>query len=504
MTFGIECLPDEIIGIVLKSLDDKRALVDLACCSHRWYTLVAPYLYQRLQIDRIRPQDDQSWMASEDLRCLTELFLRKPMLAHHTRHLSIRPWYKDGDSDLPEYVEYEEDNCSHGPILEDVKMSIANASHSEEEEEKWTRDLYCPSEGKSNGDAYMALLLPLLSNLKTMDIEISQMPEYTDRMIWRAALRQSPFDAQPALHKVRQVVLANETPECDGSLYGIGCLLLPSVRAVFFNHMGSDPDYGHREQLREVAAKSSKCTHIELRECRYNDEDIVMLNSIPERLTTFVYELSCSFLFFEATFEAIGRALEQHRNHLEDIWLGEGMRGMIFGPGGIRTGGSPIESLRTFTSLRRLRISPIYVFGWNANEEQNQNQNWAKKLLDFLPKQLEVLHLIHCGRFDSALLYSGIKLLLSDAWSFPALKTLLIDTSLSAIERDKDLLLSLYRLATEKGLKMVLRNDWSEHVPGAPHKSERKWGFDEDIEWKPCTNGINERAPPQVVELSGE
>ena len=185
--------PSEIISQIVGNLD-KPCLNRLAVSSRDLNLIIMPYQYQDIEL----LGHSQKWSrpASTRFRNLTVLLLERPHLARCVRHFTMRRDYSN--ERLRGKVE-----IAHLPQA--LSSTIETASHSKEERQ-WLEDVNFTQ--PINEDALMALLLPALTNLKTLDLTLGEKVMYFSRMMQRASRKEKPFDMAPASEKLSDITYA--------------------------------------------------------------------------------------------------------------------------------------------------------------------------------------------------------------------------------------------------------------------------------------------------------
>ncbi|KAI9710904.1 MAG: hypothetical protein M1820_002339 [Bogoriella megaspora] len=518
MTQHLSSQPPETLDRIVSHVADQKDLKSIALCSKQFYEIAIPYVYRRLDF-RDNSCDDQVFY--NDLKHILVLFTRKPELAKHVRHLSIRPAFDDSPLEMkhkenPELPSLADALAQAKDLEQEIKGAIETYSQSEKEHVQWLQASDCE-------DVILALLLPILVNLETLDLEISLNPLHVERMLWRIGRREKPFDEKPALEKLHSIAWFHSDSKYGGNM-AAGCFEIPSVRAVYLHRMSSyDDDSTADERLAEVNHGSSACTHIEMHDCRLNSKDIANIIKIPSILSTFIYEIGWGHLSYSLVdFRVIQDALEAHRGHLQDLWLEPWEReyqwlwGEEIGDGEEATCG-PMKGFKDFPKLRRLRVGPEFVFGgWINDEEPNvsdgessdgetdaerKNLYMYKRLLNFLPPSLESLQLSK-GSFYPELLCEALEhLLVCKESQLPLLEVIKVEIGLWEIKQHGDRLANVLRLADSSAVKMIGLNDAGEGDMSYEDEVERKWGMDEDITWADAGSERNKRLPYEIIDL---
>ncbi|KAL3443899.1 hypothetical protein BJX65DRAFT_191489 [Aspergillus insuetus] len=231
-------IPIEIQLIIIQPLDTHDRL-SLLRTSRHFYDCVHPLIYESLGPHR--PQR------------LVDALVRKPALCTYPRSLRLTAW----DTPYP-WVRDDGRNLDLDLILRryDISPVLAKAreaSLSEKEAMTWERDLK-----KENPDAWIALLLTLLPNLRRLEIQFPDRSTYVPQVILRAAAGQF---SMPVLQHLEEVyVSASFEP------YGLVTSLvlpffgLPALRSVFTDAL-FDGERG-------VAIGSSPIKHLSIGACR--------------------------------------------------------------------------------------------------------------------------------------------------------------------------------------------------------------------------------------------
>ncbi|KAF2000923.1 hypothetical protein P154DRAFT_575626 [Amniculicola lignicola CBS 123094] len=500
MASRIPGLPVELIARILEFVTSMSTLKAAMLCSSQWHEIALPYLYRSINFTG---GSYEAFPGNRTLRDLTVLFLRRPELAKHVRHFSIRPAFNDGSNrsdDSPEQS-CEGKRTAFGNIEEELKSAIASASHDDMEQSKWLA-------AADVEDALLALLLPKLVNLQTLDLETPIIPHYIETMFNRVGLKQKPFDTTPAFTKLKSILWAHDDNKYGGNVVAAP-FMLPSVQSIFMHRTGSEDDEGDDAPYIDMPDKTSSVTHLELKDCRLDTRMIEKMLAVPKQLKTFIYEVGWGHLSYcSISWPAIRRGLELQKDSLEELWWDYPHDGINWSDDTDDT--SPVQSFRDFEKLRRVRIAPDYVFGLRPDGKS------YKRLLDLLPRPVEFLHIVHGDEYGVTLetpissekakmktLYKSIEHLLAHKeTALPALRHLTFDTSLKKIKEDGDKIANLVKLAQSSGVEMVLRNNFGDDKWALyDERVERKWGMDEDIVWGQCGSGCNSVPPYEVISL---
>ena len=179
-------LPDDVFLLVGDYLEDHQDRYNLVFVCHRFQELFLRLVY-RSAVLKSRLQT-QSFLAA---------ILRRPELARAVRALEFRDW-----------------RCQ-SPHSPDDDLSLFNnwartISPTEGEHQQWVQDLQSGLE-----EAWIALSLPLVPNLRKLLLVYPRDNKYLDRSLERAAKGEMPFHTQPALRKLQEVALSHQEGDAD-------------------------------------------------------------------------------------------------------------------------------------------------------------------------------------------------------------------------------------------------------------------------------------------------
>ena len=396
--------PPEIISQTAGYLDTS-SLNKLALSSRFLNLIFTPHLYDHIQILGYR----QDWSRSQSikLRNLTLLLLERPHLAGYVRHFSMH-------NDFRREAWDEHTEIAHLPQA--FLTAIEAASHSKEEERQWLKDV--SSTHLINGDALMALLLPTLRNLKTLDLRLGDDIMYFSRMLQRASGKEKPFDTTPAFEKVSDIMFVqnkrvwtcydedhyfddhdDDDDDDDGCEYLSYTVPLPAVTRVFGLKFGFNRGISKQEPwlLSLACGVTFQLTHLELRDCLLNSQALADILRVPFALKTFIYEVSVLTPESSAFNLNIHRAMEHQMSSLKNVWLDcipwnadlSRFRQWV----DWHSVAQPIPSFANFNNLRTLRIASPFLFG---SIHQRQREGAADLLAPILPNGITTLHITRC------------------------------------------------------------------------------------------------------------
>ncbi len=379
-------LPPEVLRDIIRYVKPKSALCNLALCPKEIFKFVIPLLYEKIEV-----KNEHS-----SLRDLTYLFLQRPDLAQHVRQFTVGG---RGNDDEP-WEDSDESSKSNdsSKMIETLKKAIKASSVSKEEEEQWFMDLELGDE-----DAIMALLLPTLVKLEKLEHKRKFDCQYCTRMMKRAWQREKPFDENPAFQHLRDVVHIY----ADADKYGVDpnylslFTLLPAIRSVFGHFLGSD--YSDEETpavyegLRPTPASSS-LSHLELRDCRLKNEDLVRLLQVPKALKTFIYQVQFGHVSYcDVKPYQVRNAITPHEDFIENVWLEDEC---LYEDRDLHDFFPLVRSFSSFKCLKILRIEAGYLLYSLENiklDDNNFNSILRRDLIDIFPRTLKTLEVIRCS-----------------------------------------------------------------------------------------------------------
>ncbi|KAF2115972.1 hypothetical protein BDV96DRAFT_574890 [Lophiotrema nucula] len=485
----VPSLPVELVTRIMELVDSDATLKSASEASKAFNAIATPQLFRRLDLDA----------ESASIRQVTTLLLRKPELANYVKHFSIRGAFSDGpykaEDESPTLKEaLKEATEGDDALAQEIKEAVAHDAHGDEEHAKWLRRA-------KYDDGLLAILLPRLPQLETVDLEIPIFPTYVHRMLSRMAKKEKPFDniLKEAFQHLRSVLWAHDDNKYGGEI-NANLLLLPAIKNVYLHRIASG-DTEADEELARIEPGTSTVEYLEFMDCRFNDEDVKAFLSTPKELRSFIYEIGWGHLSYcSVSFPALSEALERHKDTLEDLWIDYGFDGIEWQDGSDDS--SPMNSFAEFSKLKRIRIAPDFVFGANLPEEAEVSVERRRRLVDFLPPTVESLYITHGDEHDE-LLYAAIEVLLHEqVVKFPNLKELKLDTTLPKAKEDGDRLAAILALADSFEVLFTLLNSWGDNKYGKyDDREERKWGFDEDVSWRETGSYCHQQPVYEVIEI---
>ena len=470
-------LPREVITYIIANVDSRSTLTNLALCSHNFYAISVPKLYNHIELYE-GPNDWGSY-GTRHLRSLTSLLLRRPDLARFVRHFTFRKTINDG------FESRHADQHGRRPKTVEVddifKEAIKRLSCSTEEETQWLNHV----SWIDHEDAVATLLLPTLVQLERLDLKLMDNETYLARMIDRVCRKQKPFDAQPVFQALTAIIYTGCDYEWGMHPTHIGQFLrLPHICAIIGFSMGTEEWYVDADRaLKTLPLRSSVVTHIDLKECGMDMPDIIDMLGVPIALKTFIYELAVIYISWnDVSFKALRDAVGLQEHSLEHISLDyEHKNGVHFSDG---SEVNPMRSFASFAKLKSLRIATVFIFGWEypvGLDQECQNKTPYLQLAQVLPSTIEILHFSHCEDHFSHLLLALEELLLQSSVYVPKLNGIILEGSADVKKWSGSDIASLARMAETQGISLVTLDSKAD----TSHRDsvERGWGTDASIRW---------------------
>lgn len=487
---SISHLPAEILSCVIANVRSKSALLNLAVCSRGFYTHVVPHLYEHIEVCALNSEGVHTDPHFQPLQNLACLLLRNPDLAQHVRSWTMR----DANGMKTRQTQRQGKTPRTVQVDEVLKAAIKASSSSEVEETEWLQH----ASWVDHGDAILALLLPVLVKLQTLDLKLSYTSTYIIRALQKASRGEKPFDAKPALECLTNLMATPAEIRYGMSTdYIAASMPLAAIRAIYGHGLGSILDDEGNASLAVLPSASSTLTHLELRNCKMNQPDITHLLRIPKALTTFIYDLGSGHLSYcDVVPQDIFDALVTQEHCLENLWLDYNQRFEEEWMSDYDTDSNlPRGSFSRFKCLQVLRIAAMFLFGGQGN-----NDATGRELADLLPTTLHTLHVSNCDDNFPSTLHTLEELILHKDDYVPELRTIVLKGSILYVKRSWPGLQRLAWLASSQGIAVSVQRykwdaDWKDWV-------EQGWGMDESIWWKEGIHGLNRLPRCQLVDVT--
>ena len=157
---------------------------------------------------------------------------------------------------------------------------------------EWLQDA-----SREDEDCILSLMLPTLTNLRSIDVEIQARYVYVARQLDRAGLGQHPFDKKPTFSILTDVMIAsyNEGNGLDINAI-VGAFTLPAIKNIYLHRVSSfvvhDNSYSRvASMLKNIKYGSSHVKSIDMRNCQADAYSLSHIMRAPKALMSFCYEL---------------------------------------------------------------------------------------------------------------------------------------------------------------------------------------------------------------------
>ncbi|KAI9374445.1 hypothetical protein BJX61DRAFT_301953 [Aspergillus egyptiacus] len=431
----LEDLPDEILLHVwdhLRAEWDYSGFYDplerapLVAVSRRFYDLFLPLLYQEVQLENagriplpklqtVPAQMRGKYVVTPSLIKFTQVALRHSRVASAVQSLRINSWAAGNP--------WERRSAIY-PELVDAALDVARLSP--ESRETWAHELR-----KGNEEAWLAVLLLLVSNLTKLDLRPARNDmAFSEMVVQRALNGEHPLQPLQKLECLRMAPII-----FDVELYWDRLspwIKLPSLRRLEVRMIMDH--YEGQQLVPPPGFAGSKITDIEIRESesdhslaralaslppiaslKYEHADGMIANKMegeflmPFRRPSPEHEQAQrAFIASQGVFDPsiLHAALLRSKDTLHTLWLTVHWNQQADQSRGPRNAtrsatAKLLGSLSDFTALRDLRI-----------RLQNVVRFPGPLLRDLLPSSLETLYLEECPRASMSVLMAQLRLLI--------------------------------------------------------------------------------------------
>ncbi|GES62217.1 hypothetical protein ATEIFO6365_0005019400 [Aspergillus terreus] len=327
---SLSTFPQELVSEICGYLPDPQDRLNLVCCSRRFQKIFLPLLYRNLQ------------SGGELRRPITQLvstLATKPALAACVQTLHLSPWetylgynsvvedaltlWKEGlrihseeeqDEDSEDSEDSDDDDNVHlktfdyGPLHDYAKRVTCT----DDEATFWMSEMK-----KGNADAWIALLLTLLPDLRRLDAEFPHGSIWPHTVLgWAVTGRLGSTPAFSALSEVYVDWDSEGTSVCAKHLMPF--FLVPTLRKLHARNLQGGSWYGFDaiSRTKEISG-TSYVAHIELDGCD-GDVGLSQLMGACEDLRSFKYShRSCEGFDPRALYEI----LLPFQGTMETIWI---------------------------------------------------------------------------------------------------------------------------------------------------------------------------------------
>lgn len=429
-------LPNDVLLMVGEQLDHHQDRWNLIFVSRHFHDLFLPLVYRKAPL--------HNWQATESF---LHAIIKRPALANAVRELDFSRWRTTPITDD------ERDEVEDSAALKEL---VGKSSHTDEEITQWEACLR-----RGLGDAWMALLLPQLTQLRKLHLAYATRTPFLDTVMQRAVQSEKPFNAQPALRHLQEVSLhrrdeinpcESQEPSARGDQSPSAALLmpffqLPSMRAILADsvidpssiateyHTSdkiADENVEEAEFSEESPSGFSSITEIDLRASSGNHGMEAFVASCAN-LKSFKYQHSDSHVQSNGYQpSAFYRSLTRSKDTLHTLWLDHYGEHYPFTAAGLnQTHDEWFGSLADFTVLREVRIRLP-----NLLDIQYQSEP-TTPLIHCLPQSLETLYIEGCEERHLSILASQLQTVLKHRQSkAPRLQRLDIEGPFQNVSSD--------------------------------------------------------------------
>ncbi|PVH73173.1 hypothetical protein DL98DRAFT_58015 [Cadophora sp. DSE1049] len=513
MATSLEALSEELLVRVV-SLTERSSLPSLALTSRTLNRLANPALYVNIDLKGAAADEGNKFLIP-----LTYHLLKNPDLASMVHSFSIRDVFSCEEDDLIPLDEGADTEYRKGwPADQEdldtlLKRIVADVEDTEEEQEKLLNFL---REGSDEG-LIIAVLLSKLPDLRKLDIVGSMMSVEKGflRFMQRVAKRETPFDRNPVLTKLAEVLICvrysskilHPPLSISDFMQGwdekypnspdmIGAYMeLPSIRRVHGYQLGNNDQETVTESLGALGTGTSPVEELELRQTQLYAADLDKILKSCRNLKTFIYEVGHAWAWYTLrtsdimnSMKAVEKTLEKlvfdHSEYVGDAAEGHDELGAV--------------SLASFEKLRYLKISAMFLGGFKQEVKFDLRQTF--------PAALEELHVTYVG--DPTYCPKWVPAALQEVMGrkeavFPAMRKLTLQGAFLNNGDRLDAIKPLVQRTRGKGLEVVILAEDGEDNRKWDEKGERGWGFSEEVEWKGCWGNYTSELIVMDVEGRG-
>ncbi|KAE8375603.1 hypothetical protein BDV26DRAFT_11885 [Aspergillus bertholletiae] len=385
-------LSNDVLLLVGEFLEDHQDRYNLIFVCRRFHDLFLRLVYRSATLKNCA-----------QTRSFLHAILHKPELARSVRTLYFDDWQQ--------HPSFSSISSSQQKMMTSLNKWAETISHSYEEYVKWEQDLLQGVE-----EAWIALVLPLVNNLRQLRLVYPKKNAYLDRMLLRTMKGEKPFDVQPALSMLQEVSLSHQDSEEDtkGSYVPsqvFPFFQLPSMRRFSADSViecGPPQEDGHTPATEVLAAGSSLISEITLTSSN-GSQGMENLIASCASLKSFKYQHSDSHLLAEG-FQpsAFYRSLAGSKNSLRTLWLDSYGNHLPFTISGVNeTHDEWFGSLADFTALKDIRIRLTNLLDIQYQPEP------STVLTDILPLSVESLFIEGCKENTLGMLILQLKMVLN-------------------------------------------------------------------------------------------
>lgn len=429
-------LPNDLLLMVGEHLDQHEDRWNLIFVSRHFHDLFLPLVYRKAPL--------HNWRGTKSfLNAVT----KRSSLANAVRELDLSGWQSEPISDA------ERDEIQNSAALKEL---VKVTSHTDAETAQWEETL-----GKGLGDAWIALLLPLLTQLRQLHLAYATHTPFLGIVMQRAIRCEKPFHTQAfrhlqevSLHRRDEIDPSESQAMAGGGTQPPSAALLmpffqlPSMRAIYadsvidpssitsdaYNENDKDDDEtdGDSETSEKSPSGLSPITEIHLRASSGNHGMEALVASCAD-LKSFKYQHSDSHVHSQGYQpSAFYRSLTRSKDTLHTLWLDHYGDHYPFTAAGLNQSHDEwFGSLADFTALREVRIRLPNLLDIRYHPEP------VTPLVNCLPQSLETLYIEGCEERHLSILASQLQTVLKHRQSkAPHLQRLDIEGAFQNVRSD--------------------------------------------------------------------
>ncbi|KAF9885161.1 hypothetical protein FE257_000687 [Aspergillus nanangensis] len=413
-------LPNEILFLIGQYIDElpfrdsRKTLARLCQCNRHFYRIFSQFHYSKISFSPCQYggcSPDRCHCLSIIIGLVQSLY-RNPDTALHVKELELGQWNADDDISLADHLD-----ADHRPVIDEKLLTpvLKCLSGDDVEASRWMKDL---KDGLL--DPWVALLLPVLRNLRMITLSARDRHPYFQTTLIRLANGTVRLNGQPALSRLEHVsVSCNAQEGGQDTSCVIPFFKFPAMRKITAYFMDEDLDdsEGWTTGL-EIVPRSSSVSELEI---LYSNgiSGMSTWTTLCKRLESFKIEVG------DWGASDIDLGVEEFRGSLAAAQSSLTTLQIDYSEGSLITIdptdelGLPFGSLKDFIVLRDLHMRfPSLLGGEERDEEQLH-------LRDILPASLECLHVCECRQRDVHYLVSEMaNLLRQKEMSVPILRVL--------------------------------------------------------------------------------
>ncbi|KAF3386195.1 hypothetical protein F1880_000219 [Penicillium rolfsii] len=401
-------LPEEILRLTSKELEHQHDRLNLAISCRRLYGALHPTIFYKVKLC------DYGWgtrdSPSRNLPQVSHLLstiVRNPQYARMVQELELGSWETEEICDLHGYpgdFDFDRDV---------VEKLVQEATSDRTRQEKWRRHLEL-----GVTDAWLALLIPRLTNLRKISIVWTGETDYVTNMFVEVAKSKTPVF--PHLEEAWAAHWATE----DGAETELMLpfFKFPSMRKIggfmLYDRLDWDDEHGQKEPFKDVDIGCSSVTDIDLRMTNATNGLQTWIRACKALKTLRLGDGGMMVSYEPSHRGKLYEALKSHKTTLQAISISDDS-----------SDGYSDENENTFMgSFADFANMKLLNIPWDTILERDDDGNPTQSLMDVIPSSLEFLSLFDGCAAVFGWLMEQFELLL-DSNFCPNLKTICIEVS---------------------------------------------------------------------------